>query len=110
MGVDHLKWAKSGQHHLAGVDPTSRAAARTTQRRATYGFASELGRGMPSAPCPMSRAAGHRRTGAASWPQAAQPVAAPITTPDYLESLWAKGYTIAGSVILVAPIGGWGIA
>ena len=41
MGADHLEWAKSGPHRLAGVDLTARAVAWTTQRLATYGFASE---------------------------------------------------------------------
>ncbi len=42
MGADHLEWAKSGPSRLAGVDLTPRAVAWTTQRLATYGFASEV--------------------------------------------------------------------
>jgi len=42
MGADHLEWARSGPRRLAGVDLTPRAVAWTTQRLATYGFASEL--------------------------------------------------------------------
>jgi ubiquinone/menaquinone biosynthesis C-methylase UbiE len=45
MGADHLEWAKSGPRRLAGVDLTPRAVAWTTQRLATYGFASELKEG-----------------------------------------------------------------
>jgi len=45
MGADHLEWAKSGPRHLAGVDLTPRAVAWTSQRLATYGFASELKEG-----------------------------------------------------------------
>jgi SAM-dependent methyltransferase len=42
MGADHLEWAKSRPHHLAGIDLTARAVAWTTQRLATYGFESEV--------------------------------------------------------------------
>jgi ubiquinone/menaquinone biosynthesis C-methylase UbiE len=42
MGADHLEWARSGPHRLAGVDLTPRAVAWTTQRLAAYGLASEL--------------------------------------------------------------------
>ena len=45
MGADHLEWAKSGPRRLAGVDLTPRAVAWTTQRLATFGFASELREG-----------------------------------------------------------------
>jgi SAM-dependent methyltransferase len=45
MGADHLEWARSGPRRLAGVDLTPRAVAWTTQRLATYGFASELKEG-----------------------------------------------------------------
>jgi SAM-dependent methyltransferase len=45
MGADHLEWARSRPRRLAGVDLTPRAVAWTTERLATYGFASELSEG-----------------------------------------------------------------
>jgi SAM-dependent methyltransferase len=45
MGADHLEWARSGPRRLVGIDLTPRAVAWTTQRLATYGFASELKEG-----------------------------------------------------------------
>jgi ubiquinone/menaquinone biosynthesis C-methylase UbiE len=45
MGADHLEWAKSRPHRLAGVDLTPRAVAWTARRLATYGLTSELKEG-----------------------------------------------------------------
>lgn len=45
MGADHLEWAKSRPHRLAGVDLTPRAIEWTDQRLATHGFKSELREG-----------------------------------------------------------------
>ncbi|MHB1593667.1 MAG: class I SAM-dependent methyltransferase [Streptosporangiaceae bacterium] len=49
MGADHLEWARSRPHRLAGVDQgvdlTPRAIEWTAQRLATYGFGSELREG-----------------------------------------------------------------
>jgi SAM-dependent methyltransferase len=42
MGANHTARARSVPRRLVGVDLTPRAIARTTQRRATYGLASEL--------------------------------------------------------------------
>jgi SAM-dependent methyltransferase len=45
MGADHLEWARSRPHRLAGVDLTPRAVAWTKLRLSTYGFASEIEEG-----------------------------------------------------------------
>jgi ubiquinone/menaquinone biosynthesis C-methylase UbiE len=45
MGADHLEWARSGPHRLAGIDLTPRAVAWTSRRLATYGYASEVTEG-----------------------------------------------------------------
>jgi len=45
MGADHLEWARSGPHHLAGIDLTSRAVSWTAQRLDAFGFKSDLREG-----------------------------------------------------------------
>ena len=42
MGADHLEWARSGPHYLAGIDLTPRAVAWTAQRLDAYGLKSDL--------------------------------------------------------------------
>jgi len=45
MGADHLEWARSGPHHLAGIDLTPRAVSWTAQRLDTFGLKSDLREG-----------------------------------------------------------------
>jgi ubiquinone/menaquinone biosynthesis C-methylase UbiE len=45
MGADHLEWARSGPHHLAGIDLTHRAVTWTAQRLDAYGLKSDLREG-----------------------------------------------------------------
>jgi ubiquinone/menaquinone biosynthesis C-methylase UbiE len=45
MGADHLEWARSGPHHLAGIDLTPRAVSWTAQRLDTFGLKSDLWEG-----------------------------------------------------------------
>jgi ubiquinone/menaquinone biosynthesis C-methylase UbiE len=45
MGADHLEWARSRPHHLAGMDLTPRAVTWTAQRLDAYGFKSDLREG-----------------------------------------------------------------
>ena len=45
MGADHLEWARSGPHYLAGIDLTPRAVAWTAQRLDAYGLKSDLREG-----------------------------------------------------------------
>jgi len=42
MGADHLEWARSGPHHLAGIDLTPRAVSWTAQRLGACGLKSDL--------------------------------------------------------------------
>ena len=45
MGADHLEWARSGPHHLAGIDLTPRAVSWTAQRLDAFGLKSDLREG-----------------------------------------------------------------
>jgi SAM-dependent methyltransferase len=45
MGADHLEWARSGPHRLAGIDLTSSAVNWTVQRLEAYGLKSDLREG-----------------------------------------------------------------
>jgi ubiquinone/menaquinone biosynthesis C-methylase UbiE len=42
MGADHLEWARSGPHYLAGIDLTPRAVDWTARRLAGHGLTSDL--------------------------------------------------------------------
>jgi ubiquinone/menaquinone biosynthesis C-methylase UbiE len=45
MGADHLEWARSRPHYLAGIDLTPRAVAWAAQRLDAYGLGSDLREG-----------------------------------------------------------------
>lgn len=45
MGADHLEWARSSPHYLAGIDLTPRAVTWTAQRLDAYGLKSDLREG-----------------------------------------------------------------
>jgi SAM-dependent methyltransferase len=42
MGADHLEWARSRPHYLAGIDLTPRAVTWTAQRLGAHGLESDL--------------------------------------------------------------------
>jgi SAM-dependent methyltransferase len=45
MGADHLEWARSSPHHLAGIDLTPRAVSWTAQQLDAFGLKSDLREG-----------------------------------------------------------------